>query len=230
MLNTTARSAVEAIFTPLARPLARAGVSPDAVTIAGTAVLTAASLGLFGTGHLLVGTVVIALSAFADNLDGVLARMTGRSGPWGSFLDSALDRVGDAALFTGLVIWYTGGGGDRAVALLAATCLGLSLVVSYTRAKAEALGATASVGVAERAERLVAVLVGTFLVGLGAPSWVLGVILALLAVATAVTVVQRLVVVRAQLHVPAPRGDRGGPLAGGAPETGRPARRRAARG
>lgn len=203
MLNTTARSAVERVFTPLARPLARAGVSPDAVTIAGTAVLTAGSLGLFGTGHLLWGTVVVALSAFADNLDGVLARMTGRSGPWGSFLDSTLDRVGDAALFTGLVVWYTGGGGDRVVALLAAACLGLSLVVSYTRAKAEALGATASVGIAERAERLVAVLVGTGLVGLGVPEWVLGAILALLAVATGVTVVQRLVVVRAQLYVPA---------------------------
>lgn len=202
MLNTTARSAVERIFTPLARLLARAGVSPDAVTIAGTAVLTAGSLGLLGTGHLLWGTAVVALSAFADNLDGVLARMTGRSGPWGSFLDSTLDRVGDAALFTGLVVWYTGGGDDRAVALLAAVCLGMSLVVSYTRAKAEALGATASVGVAERAERLVAVLVGTGLVGLGLPAWVLGAILALLAVGTAVTVVQRLVVVRAQLHVP----------------------------
>ncbi len=199
MLNTVARARTEAIFTPLARLLHRAGVSPDAVTIAGTAVVVAASLGLLATGHLWAGTLVVAVAAFADNVDGVLARMTGSSGPWGAFLDSTMDRVGDAALLGGIAAWYIGRGEQPAVALLAVGCLALGSFVPYARAKAEALGATAAVGVAERAERLVAVLVGTAAVGLGAPDWVLGAILALLAAASAVTIVQRVLAVRAQL-------------------------------
>ncbi len=199
MLNTVARARTEAIFTPLARLLRRAGVSPDAVTLVGTAVVVAGSLGLMGTGHLLAGTLVVAVAAFADNVDGVLARMTGRTGPWGAFLDSTMDRVGDAALLTGIAIWFIGGGDSPAVAVLAVACLALGSLVPYARAKAEALGASAAVGLAERAERLVAVLVGTGVVGLGAPTWVLGGILALLAVASAATIVQRTLVVRAQL-------------------------------
>lgn len=200
MLNTVARARTEAFFTPLARLLRRLGVSPDTVTYVGTAVFVAASLGLMGTGHLFAGTLVAAVAAFADNVDGVLARMTGSSGPWGSFLDSTMDRVGDAALLGGIALWYVGGGDSLVVVGLAVLCLALGSFVPYTRAKAEALGATAAVGVAERAERLVAVLVGTAVVGLGAPAWVLGAILGLLAVASVVTIVQRMVAVHAQLR------------------------------
>lgn len=199
MLNGLTRSAMLWLFTPLARALTRAGVSPDAVTITGTLGVVAAGLGLFATGHLLAGTVVTAVLVFADTLDGIMARLSGRSGPWGAFLDSTLDRVADAALFGGLVVYYTGEGEHRPTALLALTCLVLGALVPYARARAEGLGLRADVGLAERADRLVALLLGTLLVGLGAPLAWLTAVLAVLAAASAVTTGQRVVAVRRQL-------------------------------
>lgn len=199
MLNGLTRAAMQWLFTPLARVLARAGVSPDAVTITGTLGVVAAGLVLFPTGHLLAGTLVIAVLAFADTLDGIMARLTGRSGPWGAFLDSTLDRVADAALFGGLVVYYTGRGDDRPTALLALACLALGAVVPYVRARAEGLGLRADVGLAERADRIAVALLGTLLVGLGAPTAALTAVLGVLAAASLLTVAQRVVVVRRQL-------------------------------
>jgi CDP-diacylglycerol--glycerol-3-phosphate 3-phosphatidyltransferase len=179
-------------FTPIARMLLRLGVSPDAVTIAGTLVVVVTALCAFPTGHLLVGTLVIAVFVLTDSLDGVMARQAGRSGPWGAFLDSTLDRFGDGAIFAGLVLWFTAGGDDRLTAVLALACLVLGSIVPYARARAEGLGMTASGGIAERADRLALVLVATAAVGFGAPDVVLTVVLALLALASAVTVVQRM--------------------------------------
>jgi CDP-diacylglycerol--glycerol-3-phosphate 3-phosphatidyltransferase len=192
------RSFMTTLWTPLADLLLRRGVSPDAVTVTGTLVVVVAALWLFPTGHLLAGTLVIAVFTLTDSLDGVMARRAGRSGPWGAFLDSTLDRFADAAIFSGLVLWFIGRGDDRATAVLALACLVLGSLVPYARARAEGLGMTAAVGIAERADRLVLVLVGTVLVGLGLPVAVLTVVLALLAVASAVTVGQRVATVRRQ--------------------------------
>lgn len=145
-----------------------------------------------------MGTLVITAFVFSDTIDGVMARMSGRSGKWGAYLDSTLDRLGDAAIFGGLVLWYAGGGDNVVMAGLALACLILGSVVSYAKARAEGLGMTANVGIAERADRLVAVLVTTGLVGLGLPEIVLGVVLALLALASLITVVQRMWAVRVQ--------------------------------
>ncbi len=193
------RGAMTRLFTPVARILLRAGVSPDAVTATGTLVVVVTGLWAFPTGHLLVGAVVIGLSALTDSLDGVMARQAGRSGPWGAFLDSTLDRFADAAVFGGLVLWYFGGGHDRLTAVLALACLILGSVVPYARARAEGLGMTASGGIAERADRLVAVLVATAAVGVGLPRLVLTLVLGLLAVASAITVGQRMAAVRRQV-------------------------------
>jgi len=103
-----------------------------------------------------------------------------------------------ASRWTGLAIWFFTGGAQFAVAVAAMVCLVLGMVVSYARAKAESLGFTANVGIAERAERLVSVLVVTGLTGLGLPVIVLLVTLGLLAVASLVTVVQRVLSVRRQ--------------------------------
>jgi CDP-diacylglycerol--glycerol-3-phosphate 3-phosphatidyltransferase len=203
MLNGLTRAAVLRLFTPLARVLTRLGVSPDAVTITGTLGVVAAGLLLLGRGHLLTGTLVIAVLAFADALDGIMARQSGRSGPWGAFLDSTLDRVADAAVFAGLVVHYTGAGNDRTTALAALACLALGALVPYARARAEGLGLRADVGLAERADRLAAALAGTLLVGLGAPTAVLTIVLGLLAAASVLTVAQRVVVVRRQLALAA---------------------------
>lgn len=201
-----ARAFVRRLLTPLAAALLRLGVSPDVVTLVGTLVVCGAALVLYPRGDLALGSVIIAVFVLADSLDGTMARLSGRSSPWGAFLDSTLDRVADAAIFGGLVLWFTGAGDHRPTAVLALVCLVLGGVVSYAKARAEALGMTADVGIAERADRLVAVLVATGLVGFGLPRVLLTVVLAALAVASLVTVVQRVLAVRRQALPTAERG------------------------
>ena len=150
---------------------------------------------------------VVGSFVLADSLDGTMARLSGRSSDWGAFLDSTLDRIADAAIFAGLAMWFVSQQDTVGVALsLAALVLGQ--VVSYARARAEGLGAQAAVGVAERTERLVVVLLATGLVGFGLPAQVLVVAMGLLAAASAVTVVQRMVVVRHQLVSSSPSRER----------------------
>ncbi len=208
MLNTYARPFFTKLLTPLASVLLRLGVSPDVVTIVGTLGVSLGALVFYPRGEFLIGTLVITAFVFSDTVDGIMARRSGRSSTWGAFLDSTLDRVADASVFGGLVLFYAGGqsvrpGGSFEVspglmAALALACLILGMVVSYARARAEGLGMTADVGIAERAERLVAVLVTTGFVGWFVPEIALTVVLALLALASLVTVVQRMLEVRRQ--------------------------------
>lgn len=199
MLNRL-RGLMTRVMTPLADALLRRGVSPDAVTITGTLAVVVTALWAYPTGHLLLGTLVISAFVLTDSLDGVMARRAGRSSAWGAFLDSTLDRFGDAAIFAGLVLWFFGTGDDRVAGTLALACLVLGSIVPYARARAEGLGMTAAVGIAERADRLAAVLVACALVGVGLPSVVLTVVLGLLALASAVTVGQRMATVRRQVE------------------------------
>ena len=198
-------------FAPwLDRPAAlllRAGLTPDAVTIIGTLGVCVGALVFFPRGELAWGVVFITLFVFADNLDGAMARLSGRTGKWGAFLDSTLDRVGDGAIFAGLALAYARTGELEMVGA-ALACLVLGGVVSYARAKAESLGFRANVGVAERADRLVSALLAAFLAGLGVP-YVLEVVLWALAGLSLFTVVQRMVLVHSQA--------RPGQASGGAP-------------
>ena len=199
MLNKYARAFMTRVLTPVAKLFLRLGLSPDVVTIVGTLGVCFGALAFYPRGQFFVGTLVITAFVFSDTLDGVMARMSGRSSVWGAYLDSTLDRVGDAAIFGGLVLYYAGDRGhDMVLAALALACLILGSVVSYAKARAEGLGMTANVGIAERADRLVTVLVTTGLVGLGLPEVVLLVVLALLALASFVTVLQRMLTVRRQ--------------------------------
>ncbi|ALO66811.1 CDP-alcohol phosphatidyltransferase [Arthrobacter alpinus] len=198
MLNKYARALFAAIFTPIASLLVRLKVSPDAVTIIGTLGVAAGALIGYPLGQLFWGTVVITVFVFSDIVDGLMARMIGRKGNWGAFLDSTLDRVGDGAVFAGIVVWFYTGGNNHFIAAMALTCLVLGSIVSYAKARAEGLGMTANVGIAERSDRLVVVLVATGLVGLGIPEAVLAVVLVLLAIASLVTVFQRMGTVRRQ--------------------------------
>lgn len=201
MLNRYARAAITKFFAPLAKLLLRLGISPDVVTIVGTLGVCAGALAFYPRGSFFWGTVVITVFIFSDTLDGNMARMSGRSSVWGAYLDSTLDRVADAAIFGALVLWYSGKGDNLVMAGLALACLILGMVVSYSKARAEGLGMTANVGIAERSERLVAVLVTTGLVGipwLHLPDAVLGVVLGLLALASFITVLQRMLTVRRQ--------------------------------
>jgi CDP-diacylglycerol--glycerol-3-phosphate 3-phosphatidyltransferase len=198
MLNRHARGFFTALFTPLARWLLKIGISPDAVTVVGTVGVVSGALVFYPLGQLWWGTLFITAFIFSDVLDGIMARMRDAGGRWGNFLDSTLDRIADGALFAGLAIWFFTGGADVVIAVGAMVCLVLGMVVSYARAKAESLGFTANVGIAERAERLVSVLVVTGFTGLGLPHIFLQVTLSVLAAASLVTVIQRVMSVRRQ--------------------------------
>ena len=198
MLNRFARAFVAKLFTPVARLFLKLGLSPDVVTIMGTIGVCVGALGFYPRHEFFWGSILVSVFALSDTLDGVMARLSGRTSSWGAYLDSTLDRVGDSAVFGGLVLWYAGGGDTPYLAALALACLILGSVVSYSKARAEGLGMTANVGIAERADRLVAVLIATGLVGLGAPEVLLTVVLALLALASLITVIQRMLEVRRQ--------------------------------
>lgn len=191
------RSVMTAILGPLARLLLRLHVSPDAVTVVGTLGAMTGALWLFPTGHLFAGTMVVTVFAFADLVDGIMARTAGRSGPWGAFLDSTLDRFADGAIFVGLLL-HLHRTDDSWGAAFALVTLVVGAIVPYTRARAEGLGMTAQVGIAERGDRLTAALVAAGLVGLGVTPVLLTVVLGLLAVASVITVGQRMAVVRRQ--------------------------------
>ncbi|MFY0408463.1 phosphatidylinositol phosphate synthase [Solicola sp. PLA-1-18] len=186
------------IFSPVAKLLLRLGVSPDTVTIVGTLGVSAGALWFFPRGQFFVGVLVVTAFVFSDLVDGHMARLSGQSSKWGAFLDSTLDRVADAAVFGGLVLWYAGTGDDLVLAGLALYCLVMGSVTSYARARAESLGMEAKGGIAERADRLVAVLVVTGLSGLFDQPWMRVAVLAVLAVASTITVVQRMLLVRRQ--------------------------------
>jgi CDP-diacylglycerol--glycerol-3-phosphate 3-phosphatidyltransferase len=198
MLNRFARAFFTKLLTPLARLFLRLGIRPDVVTIVGTLGVCVGALGFYPRHQFFWGTIIISVFALSDTLDGIMARLSGRSSKWGAYLDSTLDRVADSAIFGGLVLWFAGDGNSPYLAALALACLILGSVVSYAKARAEGLGMTANVGIAERAERVVTVLTATGLVGLGVNEVLLAVVLALLAVASLITVGQRMLEVRRQ--------------------------------
>ena len=194
------RTVWSGLMRPLADGLLKIGVTPDAVTIAGTVISVVLALWLFPTGHLFWGALLIGVFTLLDTVDGLMARRSGRSGPWGAFLDSTLDRVTDGAIFAGLILWFVGrDDGDARLAM----CFGLASlvlgqVVSYSRARAEGVGMTARVGIAERGDRIIVTLVAAGLVGLGITHVLLTVALGVVAVGSLVTVLQRMFVVRRQ--------------------------------
>ncbi len=186
------------VFTPVAQLFLRLGISPDAVTVTGTLGLCAGALVFFPRGDFLVGVLVCTAFVFSDLVDGLMARLSGQSSSWGAFLDSTLDRFGDAAIFAGLALYYVGPGDSEPLAALAIYCLVLGSITSYARARAEALGMQAKVGIAERADRLVAILAMTGLAGIFDAPILIAVTLAALALASTVTVLQRILLVRSQ--------------------------------
>jgi CDP-diacylglycerol---glycerol-3-phosphate 3-phosphatidyltransferase len=198
MLNRFARALFTRILTPTAGFLVRRGVSPDLVTLIGTLGVVFGALAFYPRGEFFWGTVVITAFVFSDLVDGTMARMTERSSRWGAWLDSTLDRVGDAAVFGGIALWFAGEGDDLLLVSLCLYCLSTGAVVSYARARAEGLGMTANVGITERADRLVAILVMTGLGAIFDVPILMYIALWALALASSVTVVQRIWVVRQQ--------------------------------
>ena len=193
------------VWAPLGNLFLRMGISPNTVTFVGTLGVVAGALIFFPRGDLLVGVLVITAFVFSDMIDGYMARTSGQVTKFGAFWDSTLDRVGDAAVFGGLAMYFVGPGDNDWFAALAIYCLSMGSITSYARARAESLGMQAKVGIAERADRLVAILVMTGLADLlrtfgvdGKVMWLIPVTLGVLAVASTVTVFQRVRVVHQQ--------------------------------
>jgi len=197
VLGSSVRPAVARFWAPVVAHLARAGVTPDMVTILGTVGAVASAVFLIGTGHLFWGAFAVTVFVLLDMLDGALARARGGGSVWGAVLDSTGDRAADAAIFGALIWWFSGPGDNRLVVLLALLCLVLGVLTSYIKARAEGVGLTCNVGLVERTERLILVLAGTGFTGLGIP-YALHVGLWLLLAGSAVTVAQRAIAVRRQ--------------------------------
>lgn len=191
MIGSQLRPVMGRLFDPLVTLLLRMGVTPNAVTATGTLGVVAAAVGFYPRGHFLAGTLVITVFVLTDTLDGALARRRGITGPFGGWLDSTCDRIADGAIFGALAYWYASEDDD---VLLAVTLFVLvaSLVVSYEKARAEGLGMTCNVGIAERPERLIVVLVAAGLTGFGVTENLLAGGLWLLAVLSAITMGQRM--------------------------------------
>jgi CDP-diacylglycerol--glycerol-3-phosphate 3-phosphatidyltransferase len=192
------RDPIGRAIAPLGRSLARSGVTPDTVTIAGTLGTTASALVWYPRGYFFVGTLFIWAFVMFDMVDGAVARAGGLSSRFGAVLDSSCDRVADAAVFATLA-WYFARHDQPGLLAASLLCLILGSLTSYIRARAESMGFRCDVGIAERTERLIVVLVGTGLTGwpFRVP-YVQGFALWLLVLASSVTVGQRIATVRAQ--------------------------------
>src|SRR6266542_2456352 len=194
IFSVVSRAGFARAFEPIARVLLRAGVSANAVTVVGSAVIVAAAVGLATRGWLITATIVITLVALTDMLDGAIARASGGTSRFGALLDSTMDRIADGAVFGALTYWLAITG-QRANVAAALICLIAGQIVSYVKARAEGLGLEANVGVAERFERLIIIGLGGVGHGLGIP-YALEVALWLLAVLSVITVAQRILHVR----------------------------------
>ena len=202
IVQVPARAIVSHGVVPIARFLLRLGVSPNAVTVAGTVgVLFGAYLGALG--HLFWGTWVVTACALTDALDGTMARMRGGSSKFGALLDSSMDRIADGAVF-GAVVYYMAGQGNPYGGMIAALIsLIAGQVVSYVKARAQSVGLDADVGIAERLERLLILGVGGLL-GSAGLDWGLPAALWVLAVLALITVFQRLIHAARSEPAPAP--------------------------
>ena len=181
---------------PVVQALIRGGVKPNTISTVGALVVVGSAVS-YGIGAIRLGGALLLASGLFDILDGQVARHGGLSTTFGAFYDSSLDRVGEAALFGGIALHFMRGGllpGEVVWGvMLSIAALSASLLVSYTRARAEGLGLDCRVGIAARAERIVVLGAPTLLFGAGRDGRLLLWIVAVLALATTITVIQRIV-------------------------------------
>ena len=181
------------VFDPVANWLVRRGVHPNTITAVGT-VCTVVGGVIYGFGHIRTGGFFLSATAIFDVLDGTVARRSNKSSTFGAFLDSTLDRVADGAVLCGLAVFYALSPRYHSVWMVVVCLAGLNgaFLTSYIRARAEALGLDAKVGLVQRPERSVLLAVPQALFGLVFNGWVLALILISLTVTAWITVVQRM--------------------------------------
>jgi CDP-diacylglycerol--glycerol-3-phosphate 3-phosphatidyltransferase len=186
-----------AAVKPLVEWLIRAGVRPNTITTIGTGLVLVSAV-VYASGHIRIGGLLLLLSGVADTLDGQVARGGAMVTRFGAFYDSTLDRVGDGATFIGIGAFLLTAPDVAYRTLAVILCMVAilaSVLVSYARARAEGLGLDCKVGIAQRAERILGLGLASFIFGAGRHALLLEVIVALLAIASIITVVQRFVYV-----------------------------------
>jgi CDP-diacylglycerol--glycerol-3-phosphate 3-phosphatidyltransferase len=190
------RTPVDRGLAPIGASLRRAGITADAITVAGILMASAAAVAI-GSGHLRVGLLLLILTGIPDALDGAVAKASGTTSTRGAYFDSVSDRFTDALLFGG-VAWYLASTEPGRIMMLPVALMAAAMMVSYQRAKAESLGFTAKGGLMERAERFIALAFGLLFSNLLIPVlWVMFVL-------TAITAIQRFVKVWRQASGKAP--------------------------
>lgn len=199
------RRGYSAALTPAAKLFLAMRMTPDMITWAGTVLTCVLALWLVPAGHLWQSALVITVCVLTDGVDGVMARLSDKGSSYGAFLDSTLDRVADGAIFGAVALWYAGQGDSMWWAGLAIGALVLGQVTSYAKARGLALGFKVWGGLAARGDRLLVLLLGMFLAGLGV-HWALPIALVYLCLASAFTVLQRMGQVKKQAQEAAAAG------------------------
>jgi CDP-diacylglycerol---glycerol-3-phosphate 3-phosphatidyltransferase len=180
-----------AVLAPVVRAAIALRLTPNTITVIGLGITIVASV-LVALDWLLLGAAILTAGSLLDAVDGALARAQGSGTVFGGFLDSTLDRAGEAILFIGVAAWLLRTQPEPMLPLLALmVALAGSFLVSYTHARAQGIGLAANVGLAPRTERLVLMIAGVALAGLGITIGLIGILL-VLAILTVVTVIQRI--------------------------------------
>lgn len=184
------------LVDPVANWMVRKGVHPNTITVVGTLCTVGGGV-IYATGHIRTGGWFLGLTALFDVLDGTVARRSNRSSTFGAFLDSTLDRLADGFVLGGLAVFYATSTMNRSVPMMIIALFGLvgAFLTSYTRARAEALGLDAKVGLLQRPERVVLLSAPQAFFGLVFHGWVLALIITILSVTAWITVIQRVVYV-----------------------------------
>ena len=171
------------LMEPIATVLIKLGISANALTTIGTASTVVGGIA-FAYGHMRIAGWIIGLTAIADALDGVVARRTNKVTVFGAFYDSTLDRIADGALLGGIAYFYATHPVYHSQPMLAVSIFGIigTYMISYARARAEALGLNAKVGVMQRAERVILLSAPQALFGLAFNGWLLNGVIILLTV------------------------------------------------
>lgn len=194
MLSILGRASVSKVTAPIGRALIKTGLTPDIMTIVGTVVTVGGSIALFSQGYLFAGALVTWAFVMFDMLDGAMARARGGGTRFGSVLDATCDRIADGAIFGALAWWAAFVEPHRPLLIATLICLVTSQVISYAKARAEAAGLYGDGGLIERPDRLIIVLVGAGLTDFPGLhwSWAIHVAMWILAVASIITVGQRM--------------------------------------
>lgn len=198
MLTAWARRTFQGLLETIARLFQRLGMTPNQLTLLGL-LLQAGVAGVIALGYLPLAGVLLIFSAIFDSFDGALARLTGQTSRFGAFFDATIDRYAEALVLFGLLIYFSGQPDSRGEVLLIYIAVVGSLLVSYTRAKAESLAIPCSEGILTRAERVALLVIGLIFAGwqpIAALPPVLTLVLWLLAILSNVTAVQRILAVR----------------------------------